>query len=80
MPPTDYTNWQAVPARVVRRHKKGQGPFLIGNAVVDASEHLSALLTAMDCSIASLNARQNASRTRNLFPQKQQHTVYAYNT
>ena len=58
---TDH-KWQAVLREVVRRHKKGR-PILIGTQSVDASEHLSALLTANGLQHRVLNARQNEAES-----------------
>ncbi|WP_037230565.1 preprotein translocase subunit SecA [Roseobacter sp. GAI101] len=57
----DY-KWQAVLREVVRRYKKGR-PILIGTQSVDASEHLSALLTAKGLQHRVLNARQNEAES-----------------
>ena len=50
--------WQAVLREVKRQHKKGR-PLLIGTQSVDASEHLSAILTKSGLRHRVLNARQN---------------------
>ncbi len=54
---TDH-KWQAVLREVIRRHKKGR-PILIGTQSVEASEHLSGILTKQGLAHRVLNARQN---------------------
>jgi len=55
---TAEARWRAVVARVRELHDRGQ-PVLIGTRSVAASEHLSALLTAIGVAHRVLNARQN---------------------
>jgi len=58
---SDY-KWQAVLREVVRKHKKGR-PILIGTQSVEASEHLSGLLTQQGLHHRVLNARQNEAES-----------------
>ena len=51
--------WQAVAEFVAHLHQKGQ-PVLVGTRSVDASERLSAVLTARELPHQVLNARQDA--------------------
>ena len=55
---TSDLKWQAVVHRVAALHRKGR-PVLIGTRSVEASEHLSALLTAAALPHRVLNARQD---------------------
>jgi preprotein translocase subunit SecA len=58
---SDY-KWKAVLREVVRKHKKGR-PILIGTQSVEASEHLSGLLTQQGLHHRVLNARQNEAES-----------------
>jgi len=50
--------WQKVIEKIIHFHKQGR-PLLIGTRTVDASEHLSDLLTKQNIEHKLLNARQN---------------------
>ncbi|NOR31789.1 MAG: prepilin peptidase [Sulfitobacter sp.] len=58
---SDY-KWKAVLREVVRKNKKGR-PILIGTQSVEASEHLSGLLTQQGLHHRVLNARQNEAES-----------------
>ena len=55
---TDRAKWQAVVGRITRVHQAGR-PVLVGTRSVEASEHLSGLLTAAGLPHQLLNARQD---------------------
>lgn len=50
--------WEAVVSRISEKHRKGQ-PVLVGTRSVEASEHLSGLLSEKDLPHKVLNARQD---------------------
>ncbi|HEJ84064.1 MAG TPA: prepilin peptidase, partial [Desulfobacteraceae bacterium] len=55
---TGERKWKALLQTVSRLHEKGR-PVLVGTRSVEASEHLSALMTELDITHRVLNARQD---------------------
>ncbi len=60
---TADAKWHAVVAEVQRVHRQGR-PVLVGTRSVQASEHLSALLTAQGLTHEVLNAERHAEEAR----------------